>query len=335
MTQDVRLEQLSQWLHSLAAWEQATIAPASHDASTRRYFRATLGGKTAIVMDAPDDQVGVAAFLDIGERLARVGVSTPAVYAQNRLDGFLLLEDFGNTLLLDRLDLCAVEGLYEQAMTTLMSIQTAAPEGLPVYDAEFFRRELDIMPEWFLGRHLGFRAEDQPTELIHDTFSWLVDELLQQPQSFVHRDYHSRNLMLTEHKGLGVIDYQGAVLGPVTYDLMSLLRDCYIAWPQKRVEIWVDEFRKAAIAKGSLQPVDQYEFLRWFDLMSLQRHIKVLGIFARLNHRDGKSAYLQDLPRVLSYVLLVGERYPETAPLIAWLRAQGIPEKIGTVIIPA
>ncbi len=334
MTQDVRREQLAVWVHSLAGWGNATLELATDDASFRRYFRASQDGRTAIVMDSPPDKEPVAPFIDMTARLYEAGVHVPEIFAQNPLDGFLLLEDFGNTLLLNAIHPGNADHLYADAMQALLKVQQADVEHLPDYHEEMLYRELNIMPEWFLGQHLGFAPHDIPQGLIEDTFGFIVEELLEQPVAFTHRDFHSRNLMLTATDSPGVIDHQGAVLGPVTYDLVSLLRDCYIAWPQQRVDYWSCQFRKMAIAAGTIPPVDEPTFKRWFDLTGLQRHIKVLGIFARLNHRDGKSGYLKDLPLTLSYVMQIGSRYQETARLVEWMRQAGIPERVGTVVIP-
>jgi hypothetical protein len=334
MTQDVRLEQLTEWVHTLPDWQAASLAPASADASFRRYFRVTQGEHTAIAMDAPPDKENCTPFVDITARLLNAEVAAPQIYAQNLMDGFLLLEDFGNTPLLNELSPVNADALYETAMDTLLHIQHADVHGLPEYSAEFLRREVDLMPEWFLKTHLGFSEENIPFKLIDTTFTNLIEAVQQQPVSFVHRDYHSRNLMLAPNK-LGVIDYQDAVWGPITYDLVSLLRDCYVVWPQQRVKRWALAFHKEAINAGVLPPIDEVSFMRWFDLMGLQRHLKVLGIFARLNHRDGKSGYLKDLPLTLSYVLTVGAQHPETCRLVEWMRQAHIPERIGTVDIPA
>ncbi|HPY41460.1 MAG TPA: phosphotransferase [Thiolinea sp.] len=335
MTQDVRLEQLTEWINTLPDWQGASLAPASADASFRRYFRVTKNNNTAIAMDAPPEKENCAPFVDITSRLQEAEVAAPVIYAQNLLDGFLLLEDFGNLPLLNLLDPLNADPLYESAMDALLHIQQADIEGLPEYSTEFLRREVDLMPEWFLKKHLGFAEEDIPYKLIDTTFNNLIEAVLEQPVSFVHRDYHSRNLMLTKEDKLGVIDYQDAVWGPITYDLVSLLRDCYVVWPQQRVKRWALAFHKEAINAGVLPPIDEISFLRWFDLMGLQRHLKVLGIFARLNHRDGKSGYLKDLPLTLSYVLTVGSQHPETCRLVEWMRQARIPERIGTVDIPA
>lgn len=333
MTQDVRLEQLTQWVHSLPDWEHAILEPASADASFRRYFRARGTEGTAICMDAPPDKEDVTTFIDITHRLHQAGVHAPQLHAQNLLDGFLLLEDLGSTPYLSRLSAETVKDLYADALSTLMLLQQAEADNLPLYDDQRLRAEMDLMPQWFLKTHLGLSEHEIPYDLINNTFNALVDSALEQPSVFVHRDYHSRNLMLTPKHNPGVIDYQDAVLGPATYDLVSLLRDCYIVWPQQQVEWWVDCYRKEAILQGVIPPIDQPTFMQWFDLMGLQRHIKVLGIFARLYHRDGKEAYLQDLPLVLSYVLKIGARHSETHELAQWLLEVATPH-IGTVTIP-
>lgn len=335
MTQDVRLEQLKDWVNALPDWEDAVFETASADASFRRYFRATRKGTTAIVMDAPPDKEDSTPFLDVTHRLLDAGVNAPDILAQNLSDGFLLLRDFGNTPLLDQLDPASADTCYRAAMQELLKLQVADTDALPLYNAERLLIEMELMPDWFLRQHLQLSETEIPTELIAQTFATISHEVRRQPVTFVHRDYHSRNLMLTPDDALGVIDYQDAVLGPMTYDLVSLLRDCYVVWPEQRVTRWALSFHKEAISAGNIPPTDERSFLRWFDLTGLQRHLKVLGIFSRLHHRDGKSGYLNDLPLVLSYVLTVGARHPETAALVEWMHNAGIPTQIGTVDIPA
>ena len=335
MTQDVRLEQLTQWVCSLPGWEHSLLEPASADASFRRYFRVRGTEGTAICMDAPPDKENISPFIDITRRLEATGVHVPAILAQNLLDGFLLLEDLGSTHFLSLLGPENVKDLYADALHALLQIQQADCNHLPAYNERLLRTEMQLMPEWFLKTHLGFNDDEIPHELIAHTFENLMESAIGQPVAFVHRDYHSRNLMITQENSPGIIDYQDAVIGPATYDLVSLLRDCYVVWPQSQVEWWVECFRKEAISAGTLPPVDQHSFQRWFDLMGLQRHIKVLGIFSRLNHRDGKPGYLNDLPLVLSYVLEIGSKYPETSELVEWMCNAGIPQRIGTVNIPA
>lgn len=334
MTQDTRLEQLTQWVNSLPGWEHALLEPASADASFRRYFRARGTEGTVICMDAPPDKEDLNAFLDITQRLAATGVHVPHILAQNLLDGFLVLEDLGSTPYLSQLNAATVKPLYADALQAMLHFQQAECDHLPVYNERLLRNEMALMPEWFLKTHLGFSDAEIPHQLLAETFETLIEAAIGQPVAFVHRDYHSRNLMITQENNPGIIDYQDAVLGPATYDLVSLLRDCYIVWPQSQVDWWVDCYRKEAIAAGILPPVDLPTYQRWFDLMGLQRHLKVLGIFARLYHRDGKAGYLNDLPLVLSYVLTIGSRYPETSELVEWMRSVGIAERIGTVEIP-
>lgn len=334
MTQDVRLEQLTQWVNSLPGWEHALLEPASADASFRRYFRARGAEGTVICMDAPPDKEDIRPFIDVTHRLQLTGVHAPQLLAQNLLDGFLLLEDLGNTSYLSQLNPETFKDLYADALQALLHLQEADCDHLPAYNERLLRTEMGLMPEWFLKTHLGFSDADIPHKLIQQTFEDLIESAIGQPVSFVHRDFHSRNLMITQEHSPGIIDYQDAVIGPTTYDLVSLLRDCYIVWPQSKVEWWVDCYRKEAISAGILPPVDQQTYLQWFDLMGLQRHIKVLGIFSRLNHRDGKPGYLNDLPLVLSYVLEIGSRHPETSELVEWMRSVGIPDRIGTVHIP-
>ncbi len=334
MTQDVRFGQLKDWVHTLEDWDEAMLEPASADASFRRYFRASQGPNTAIVMDAPPDKEDSAPFVDVTQRLLQAGVAAPRLFAQDLGAGFLLLQDFGNTPLLNELNPDTADSYYQQAMKELLKLQQAEHAGLPVYNAARLQQEMALMPEWFLKTHLQFAENDLPLQMIRETLNALTDAVLTQPAVFVHRDYHSRNLMVTDD-GLGVIDHQDAVYGPITYDLVSLLRDCYISWPEPQVADWVRSFYQQLIASGRLLPtVSADDFMRWFDLTGLQRHIKVLGIFCRLNHRDGKNHYLNDLPLTLSYVLTVGARHAETASLVEWMQSVGIPERIGTVAIP-
>lgn len=335
MTQDARFTQLTMWVHSLSGWETALISPASTDASFRRYFRATTAQRSAIIMDAPPDKLSINPFLDMTIRLHEANVRVPQIYAQNSLDGFLLLEDFGNTLYFQQLTPATADHLYYSAMDSLLRLQVADCDHIAEYTPEFLLMEMNLMPEWFLKRHLGLMDYEIPQPLLQNTFAALVEAAQEQPSCFIHRDYHSRNLMLLPNDETGVIDYQDAFLGPITYDLVSLLRDCYISWPEHRVQRWALAFHKQAIARGNIPPVDEITFMRWFDLMGLQRHIKVLGIFCRLYYRDGKPQYLNDLARVLLYIMEVGERHPETRALVAWLEKMDIPERIGVIELAA
>lgn len=283
----------------------AAIAPASADASFRSYWRVRSGASSFIVMDAPSDKEPIAPWLDIGARLRSAGLHAPEVFASDARRGFVLMEDLGDRAYLPELAAASADALYADAFAALARMQAIDTAGLPVYDRAQLVTELELMPAWFLGRHLGFTPSCEEWDVIEAAFTLLVHAAREQPQRFVHRDYHSRNLMIVERDNPGIIDFQGAMLGPIAYDLASLLRDCYIAWPAARVASWVESYRQLVTAS-----VDAATFRRWFDLAGLQRHIKVLGIFCRLNYRDGKPGYLADLPRVFAYVVEVAKLYP-------------------------
>ncbi len=291
------------------------LVSASSDASFRSYWRTVGAAPERIVMDAPPEREDIGPWLAIAERLQRAGLNAPRVLAQDLVNGFLLISDLGNDLLLPALNAASVDHHYSEAMRAVLRMQTAInASDLPVYDESRLVTEMELLPTWFLQSHLGMDIACEQWDVIELAFRALLTNAQAQPQQFVHRDFHSRNLMLSEH-GLGIIDFQDAVRGPLTYDLVSLLRDCYIEWPQSQVEDWVEAYRKQAVNAG-LTSADPTRFLRWFDLMGLQRHIKVLGIFCRLWYRDGKAGYLGDLPLVWRYTREVGRRYSEVAPLI-------------------
>lgn len=299
-----------------------TLEPASADASFRSYWRTRHQGHGWIVMDSPPAQEDPRPWLEIGARLSAAGLHVPAVRAQDLEQGFLLIEDLGSRLYLPALNDRTVDALYGNAMDALLRMQRDVDvTGMQPYDHAFLQRELEIMPEWFLGRHLGCTPACGEWDALESAFTVLLKNALEQPRCFVHRDYHSRNLLITAANSPGIIDFQGALVGPVTYDLASLLRDCYIAWDRTRVDAWAEAYRLRLREAGLVDAaVDRERFLRWFDLTGLQRHIKVLGIFCRLYYRDGKSGYLDDLPRVYGYVLDVAGRYPELADFAALLR---------------
>jgi len=313
---DTRLQQLEAWLTSLPGVNVTDIEPASADASFRRYFRVSLGsGATLVAMDAPPAHEDCGPFIAVTERLEAVGLRVPHIHAANSDAGFLLLDDLGTQAYLDKLNPETADELYSAAITALCQLQQADTTGLPVYDAALLNSELALFTDWFLGRHLSLILNDHHRQTLEAVYARLIDSALEQPSVFVHRDYHSRNLMTTEVGSPGIIDYQDAVSGPVTYDLVSLLRDCYIDWPEQRINAWVQQFVDAAVASGQLHHVTEETFQRWFDLMGIQRHLKAIGIFARLNHRDGKPGYLHDIPRTLRYVTTIAARYSHTAPL--------------------
>ncbi|MFO7338280.1 MAG: phosphotransferase [Lysobacteraceae bacterium] len=293
---------------------------ASADASFRSYWRTRSGGTSWIVMDAPPGREDIRPWLDIGARLAAAGLHTPAVRAADPELGFVLMEDLGERLFLPELSEATADTLYGQAMDALLVMQAQVPAtGLPRFDEPWMVMELELMPEWFLRRHLGLeRPSCGDWDAVEDAFRAILDAAQAQPQRFMHRDFHSRNLLVVEQRPPGIIDFQGAMLGPLTYDLVSLLRDCYIAWPEERVAAWRETYRQRAVALG-LTDADEARFACWFDLTGLQRHIKVLGIFCRLAYRDGKPGYLRDLPLVWRYVREVGNRHQATRPLVALL----------------
>ena len=293
--------------------------PASADASFRSYWRVSTGTQSWIVMDAPPALEDIRPWLDIGERLRGAGLHAPAVLAADAEQGFVLMEDLGNRTYLPELTDASVDRLYGAALDALLVMQQrVSADGLPLFDATRTIPEMELLGEWFLRRHLAFDPGCDDWDVIENAYRTLAIAADEQPRRFMHRDYHSRNLLITAASSPAIIDFQGAMLGPIAYDLASLLRDCYIAWPVARVDAWVEAYRQRLAAAGLLE-VEGRQFRRWFDLIGLQRHIKVLGLFCRLNYRDGKSQYLRDLPLVWEYVRSVALRYPELADFIGVL----------------
>jgi len=323
---DARLALIAAWLRDALHLKVRALEPASSDASFRRYFRAFLEDATYIVMDAPPPQEDVRPYLKVSGLLEPLGVHVPHVHAHDAAQGLLLLEDLGTTQYLARLEAGDdPDALYADALAALVKIQVRGAQAslaLAPYGRAELLRELSLMPEWFLGRHLGLTPAPAQARVIEATFEFLIAEALAQPAVFVHRDYHSRNLMLTGSANPGVIDFQDALRGPIGYDLVSLLKDCYISWPRTRVLGWVRGYRERLLAAGASDAAeDEAQFLRWFDLIGVQRHVKVLGIFCRLWYRDGKSGYLGDLPRTLAYVREACTLYPELTAFGSYLEA--------------
>jgi aminoglycoside/choline kinase family phosphotransferase len=324
-----RLKQLSEWVHRQAIAQgievEPELRPVSGDASFRRYFRAVGPDGSWIAVDAPPEQEDCEPFLLIARAWHAQGIAVPRVIASDLEAGFMLLEDFGDRLLLPRLGAATVEQHYATAFEALRQIQrTTGRPPLPPYDRTLLAREMALFPEWFLARLLGLELEQEEYRLLGLVAKLLIESALAQPRVSVHRDFHSRNLMLLEDGRLGIIDFQDAVVGPVTYDLVSLLRDCYIDWPDEQVRFWVETFRQRLLRDG-LAVAERELFQQQFDLMGMQRHLKVLGIFARLWLRDGKAAYLDDLPRTFAYLYRVAGRYEELAPFVDWLERRVIP----------
>jgi aminoglycoside/choline kinase family phosphotransferase len=326
---DARLALLQGWLARDLGLRPARLERASSDASFRRYFRAVCPGGTFIVMDAPPATEDVRPYLRVSRMLESIGIHVPRVHEADVERGLLLLEDLGGTHYLAELAAGGdPERLYRDALEALATLQLRGAElaaGLPPYDRAPLARELELMPEWFLERHLMLELSGAEREMLAATFERLIAEALLQPCVFVHRDYHSRNLMVVRERNPGVIDFQDALRGPVGYDLVSLLKDCYIAWPRQRVLGWVSGYRGVLQASGGQAGGTQEEFLRWFDLIGVQRHLKVLGVFARLWYRDGKPGYLRDLPLTLEYVRTTCRLYPELEPLSGFIERRVVP----------
>jgi len=319
---DSRLNTLRNWLKALeASWQLDldSLMPASADASFRRYFRIRSKNPnfgTLIVMDAPPQHEPLDAFMKVDLLLSEAGLNVPKILEQNIVEGFLLLNDLGTKTYLAELNTETADQLYKDATHALVLMQMASkPDVLPNYDEALLQRELDLFPEWYLKKHLNLTLNKQQEEQLKKSFELIIENNLAQAKVYVHRDYHSRNLMLTEKNNPGVIDFQDAVYGPITYDASSLWRDAYIAWPEERVIDWVIKFWEEGRKAGLPMSNDFGQFYRDFEWMGLQRHLKVLGIFARLFHRDGKDGYLKDIPLVLEYAIATANRYIELKPL--------------------
>ncbi|MES2499388.1 MAG: phosphotransferase [Pseudomonadota bacterium] len=324
-----RQSQLTTWLNNTLN-QAFTLTTASADASFRRYFRVHLaqvynGSLTLIAMDAPPPQEDCAPFVKIAQLLLAAGLNAPQILAQDLNNGFLLLSDLGDTTYLSQLNtepanLINSQKLYSDATNALIKMQLASRPGeLPAYDEALLTREMQLFPDWYVSKHLAvtFNAEQQA--VLNNTFKLLNQNILAQGQVTVHRDYHSRNLMVTEANNPGVLDFQDAVYGAISYDLVSLLKDAYIEWEEEQIIDWVVRYWQPAKKAGLPVPDDFSEFYRDFEWMGAQRHIKVLGIFARLSHRDGKNGYLKDMPLVMRYLRKVCERYVELRPMLRLL----------------
>jgi len=310
------------WTRSALGDATLELQSASSDASFRSYWRTQHQGKSWVVMDSPPAQEDPRPWISIGERLDAAGIHVPRVYASDLEQGFLLIEDLGTRLYLPALNEDTADRLYGDALDALLLMQTRMDHAdLPLFDHQRLVTGLEVMPEWFLGKHLGHTPSCHEWDVLEAAFSAIVRNALEQPRRFVHRDYHSRNLLIVDSNNPGVIDFQGALSGPITYDLASLLRDAYIVWPSERVEAWVESYRQRLLQAGVIDgKIDRQRFQRWFDLTGLHRHIRVLGQFYRLWYRDGKPGYLADVPRVYHYVISVAERYPEFADFVALLK---------------
>ena len=314
-----RYDLVQDWLTQQLRGRTYTLAPASADASFRRYFRVILPDTTLIVMDAPPEFEDCRAFVQVAGLMAAAGLNVPSILAQDMALGFLLLSDLGSTTYLAALNDDNADALFRDATDALIRWQLASRDGvLPPYDEALLRRELDLFPEWYLRRHLGIELDVRQRQSLDAMFRLILSNNLAQPRTYVHRDYMPRNLMVTEPNP-GVLDFQDAVYGPITYDVASLFKDAFISWDEQRVLDWTIRYWERARSAGLPVNGDFGEFYRDCEWMGLQRYLKVLGIFARICHRDGKPAYVKDTPRFLGYVRAVAGRYAPLSPLLRLL----------------
>ena len=322
---------MQQWLDSLG-YQDYRIEVASVDASFRSYWRLLQGDESWIVMDAPPEKEPCDAYVKVAKLLTDKGLSGPRIMHENHAEGFLLLTDFGNESYLQALNADNADGLYRDAITEINRMQARIdPDDLPPYDEALLRYEMGLFDEWFLGKLLGIELEQGHRQTWQETTDKLVQNALEQPRVFVHRDYHSRNLMKIEQGNPGIIDFQDAVKGPVTYDLVSLLRDCYIDWPQSNIDQWVEEFLQGSELE-QLQGIDTDQFRQWFNLMGIQRHLKAVGIFCRLNLRDGKQQFMPDIPRTLNYIIEISAKEPSMAGLHELIAELDLASRINALI---
>jgi aminoglycoside/choline kinase family phosphotransferase len=317
-----RLSRLRQWAEQVLPAPLIALETASADASFRSYFRVRTEGASYIVMDAPPSHEDCTPYIHVARLFRAAGANTPEILAENLPEGFLLLSDFGNTTYLMALNDGTADRLYRDANAELVKIQAASRPGeLPEYDEALLRRELMLFPDWYVAKHLKVDLSEPQNQSLASAFDAILANNLAQPKVYVHRDWHSRNLMVTERDNPGVLDFQDAVYGPITYDLVSIYKDAYIAWDEERVLDWTIRYWEAARKAGLPVRADFADFFRDFEWMGMQRHIKVLGIFARLYHRDGKAGYLKDMPLVMRYLRRACERYGELKPLLHLLDA--------------
>lgn len=331
-----RLQQLNDWLEKILQTQAYAIKPASADASFRRYFRVSLDDVTYIVMDAPPEHEDCKPFVAVAKLFLDAGLNVPKVIEQDLENGFLLLSDLGDTTLLTALQapngMNVAADLYRDASNALIQMQLASQADiLPAYDEVLLTSEMQLFPDWYISKHLNVTLNEQQQSVLTKTFNLLNQNILAQSKVYVHRDYHSRNLMVQagSHE-LGVLDFQDAVYGPITYDLVSLLKDAYISWEEDQILDWAVRYWQSAKKAGLPVPNDFADFYRDFEWMGAQRHIKVLGIFARLYHRDGKDGYLKDMPLVMDYLRRVCDRYIELKPMLRLLdQLAGVELKAG------
>ncbi|HPX87778.1 MAG TPA: phosphotransferase [Methylophilaceae bacterium] len=317
---DTRQQELNDWLKLTLPGVDFTLTTASADASFRRYFRVHAHNETFIAMDAPPPQENCEPFVRIAKLFGDASLNVPKVIAQDLERGFLLLNDLGDDTYLSKINADNASKLYADANNALIKLQLASlPNVLPNYDEALLTREMQLFPDWYIAKHLNVTLDEKQQAVLINTFYVLNKNILAQAQVYVHRDYHSRNLMMTQENNPGILDFQDAVYGAITYDLVSLLKDAYISWDEELIIDWLVRYWQNARKAGLPVPEDFSEFYRDFEYMGAQRHIKVLGIFARLYHRDGKAGYLKDMPLVMDYLRKVCERYVELRPMLRLL----------------
>ena len=300
---------IKKWLCDIFNIPNIDITIASADASFRRYFRCQHQGKSFVIMDAPLEQESLEPFNSLGNMFRLHGVNNPKIYNKNEKHGFLLLQDFGDVNLLDKVNQNNADQLYHLAIDELIKIQTAPIDNIPIYNKTTLLQEMQLFEQWYLQRHLGIKLNTKDSNLLQDLFQILANCALEQPQVLVHRDYHSRNLMIINQQNIGIIDFQDALVGAISYDLVSLLKDCYIEWDDKTTMKWLKYYcDNCSLVE---QFCDFNQLIVWFDWIGMQRHLKVAGIFARLNYRDNKKQYLSDIPLTVKYLRQVSSKYPE------------------------
>ena len=311
---DDRIIELIAWLSDVLEGDISSIQFASEDASFRRYFRIVHSTRSYIAMDAPVEHMQIEIFINIARKFLQFGINVPEIYEWNKQKGFALIFDFGSTTYFDILNQSNADALYTDAIDSLIQLQLATasePDFLPPYDSQLLNQEMNLFKDWYLPEYKQVPLTHEISDVLEHTFNILTKKALEQPKVWVHLDYHSRNLMFVENQNPGIIDFQDAVTGPITYDLMSLLRDCYIVWPSDKIQQWIHLYLNKAEHSGVSIEFEPEQFIEWFDWMSIQRHIKVAGIFSRLNYRDGKRKFLDDIPTVMNYLESVSAKYKE------------------------
>ena len=319
------LTEVTDYLNTLNNFNFDSVEVASEDASFRKYYRVRSSGKNTILMSSPPDKEPIDTFLSVTELLSNAGINVPEIYSCDRKKGILIIEDFGTEHYLDSLNEITADSLYKDAINNIVKMQTEVPcEGLPNYDGKLLEQEIRLFFDWLLDRYLNIDLSSAEQQSMRDIVMYILDEVNKQPKVFVHRDYHSRNLLIQKEDNPGIIDYQDAVYGPHTYDLVSLLKDCYIAWPVENIHAWMKYYYDKAVT-NKIMSLSLGEFAESFHIMGVQRHLKASGIFARLLLRDNKTNYIKDIPATLNYIVQVAEQCPKITPLAELIQQRVLP----------